>query len=130
MTESRPVTVNAADAKKLAPLERLLNERRRAELNRWRVVLRTKEGRAVLWSLIKYCRVLQETWRPGFDADVSVYHAAGVQSVGFHIMAELGEADPDVFLTMMRESKEQARRDSVTAEAVQTDAAGQDESTR
>ncbi len=123
MTAGRALTDSASDPKKLTALERLEKERRRSELNRWRVVLRSKEGRAVLWSLTSYCKVLQEIWRPG-DSGVSVYHAAGVQSVGFHIMTEIAHADKDIFLVMMREASEQDSRDDATAEAVQMAAAG------
>jgi hypothetical protein len=120
--------LSTSDRKKLAALDRLEKERRRTELNQWRAVLTSRHGRAVLWSLMEYCKVLKEVWSPGdaIDSGIPVYYAAGQQNVGFHIMTEVAHADQDVFLTMMREAREQTRRDDAATEAVQMAAAGAD----
>lgn len=102
MNEQRAFVKNAADPAQVADGKKKESLSRRDELDDIRFILSTKNGRRVLWRLLTHCNVFGSVWHPS----ALIHHNSGRQDVGHFIMAEITEASPDAFLTMMKENKE------------------------
>ena len=111
---NRPALVgNAADRSQVKTAERLEREQDRMQRSDMLAVLATPEGRRVLWSVLTFCRLLEETW----DPSVLIHYLAGRQSVGHFVLGEIVAADPKAWLQMQVEHLEEEQRDDRTAEA-------------
>ena len=66
-------------------------------------VLKTVQGRRVLWRLLQATRVRQPSFVPG-DAQATAFHC-GQQSIGLFLLAEIEEAAPAAYLQMQGEYK-------------------------
>lgn len=93
---------NAADPAQVAEAKKKESFSRRDELDDIRFVLSYKQGRRLLWRLLKHCNVFGSVWHPS----ALIHHNSGKQDVGHFVMAEITEANPEAFLLMMKENKE------------------------
>lgn len=71
------------------------------ELNDFRVVLNTKEGRRLVWRLMGKCNVFATVW----DPSAKIHYNAGRQDLGHFIMAEVIAADENLLFQMMKENQ-------------------------
>lgn len=76
---------------------------REIELNDLRHVLQSDQGRRFMWRVLSHCRVFESIWHNS----ALIHHNAGRQDVGHYLMAEIVEADENLFLQMMKESKKE-----------------------
>ena len=100
---------NAADPRQVQRAERKDRERRKRELEDLRFVLSSYSGRRLLWRLLGHCSVFQSIW----DPSSKVHHNAGRQDVGHFLMAELTAADEEAFFVMMREARDERKKDEL-----------------
>ena len=64
-------------------------------------VLKTVQGRRILWRLLQMARVHQHAFVPG-DAYATAFHC-GQQSIGLFLLREIEEAAPGAYLQMRGE---------------------------
>lgn len=107
---------NASDGAQVRRGARLEVRRRERELNDWRAVLATAEGRRVIWQLLEHCKVFTSIW----DPSSRMHYQAGVQDVGHYVMAEIAEADDDALVLLMREARARARAEALENQAART----------
>lgn len=76
-------------------------ERKRdRELNDLRKVLRTPEGRRVIWRLLEEAKIFQSV----FTGNSGTYYKAGYSDFGRFILSEVLEANKNAFTQMMNEA--------------------------
>lgn len=99
-----PLVKNAADRKQVDRARHTERFTRKNELDDIKFLLAIPQFRRFIWRALKFCNVFSSIWRPSAE----IHHLSGKQDTGHWIMAEVTEADPDAFLQMMKESKEQS----------------------
>jgi hypothetical protein len=102
MTE-RSLVRNAADEEQVKDAARVERQREKDEGSRWLAVLSTKEGRAVVWQILGYCRMF-ETFCG--DSATLQFHE-GSRNVGRVLWTKIEGIDPGIILTMMREAHQE-----------------------
>lgn len=99
---SEPIVKNAADEKQVKEANRKILSARRSELNEVRALLATAEGRKFLWRLLERCGV----YKSSYDQSGSrVYFNEGRREVGLWVLAEIIEAEPEAYVSLMKEAK-------------------------
>lgn len=78
--------------------EKQLKKRNMTDLQ---TVLKTPQGRRVLWRLLQACRVHQHSFVPG-DSTATAFHC-GQQSVGLFLLSEIEDAAPAAYQQMRGE---------------------------
>ncbi len=78
--------------------EKQLKKRTTADLQ---TVLKTPQGRRVLWRLLQACRVHQHSFVPG-DSTATAFHC-GQQSIGLFLLSEIEDAAPTAYQQMRGE---------------------------
>ena len=96
--------------------EKQLKKRQISDLQ---TVLKTVQGRRLLWRILQAARVHQHSFVPA-DAQATAFHC-GQQSIGLFLLAEIEEAAPNAYLQMRGEyiselSSEQKEIDRLTEE--------------
>ena len=76
---------------------------RRKEINDLKTVLSKPEGRRVFWKMLSHCNVFGSIFNQN---NAVMSKNAGKQDVGHFIMAEIVEADENLYISMMKENKE------------------------
>jgi hypothetical protein len=84
-----------------------------------RAVLRTAEGRRLLWWLLNEAGTYSTTYVPG-DSHASAF-AEGRRNVGIQLEVTLAQADPLAVVDMQRESVEAKRKARALREAAAID---------
>ena len=98
----KPLVENASSESQLKKAEEKLKFQQKLEIDDLRFVLKTIEGRRVMWRLLIQCRVLESIW----ENSAKIHYNSGKQDVGHFIMSEVVRANEDAFLLMMKENKE------------------------
>ena len=107
MAEDFESDYDAGDQAKQAKKEAKLKHQRDEELDMWRSVLATYEGRAVLWKALERCKI----FRFGFVGDSNLLHFnEGERSRGGWIMDELFQSDPTAYAKMRFEHEERLKK--------------------
>lgn len=78
--------------------EKQLKKRNTSDMQ---AVLKTAQGRRVLWRLLQAARVHQHSFVPG-DATSTAFHC-GQQSLGLFLLTEIEEAAPNAYAQMRGE---------------------------
>jgi hypothetical protein len=97
----KAAVTNAADRTQVERAGKRVENERLQELNDIRTVLSTASGRRLLWRFMERCKTFSTVWEPS----AKIHYNAGQQDVGHFIMAEIMEADANVFSKMMKEHK-------------------------
>ncbi len=71
-------------------------------INDLTAVLQTESGRRWMWSLLERCRLFQSSF--GANAAMTSFNE-GIRNIGLQVMAEIMDADPELFTTMMLENQ-------------------------
>ena len=64
-------------------------------------VLKTVQGRRLMWRILQACRVHQHSFVPG-DSTATAFHC-GQQSIGLFLLAEIEDAAPNAYTQMRGE---------------------------
>jgi len=99
---------------------RLAKEERRATQE----VLKTYEGRRLLWRILSACGIHESVYR-GTPTDTAF--RAGRQDLGHQLQAWLLDANDSLYDQMAREARARARQQQTVDRAVQARAGGDDE---
>lgn len=100
---------NAADrrqVKKASQRERLRRQRELADLA---TVLSTKQGRRRTWAQLQQTGVFRQSFIPGEPSEVTAFNE-GRRSIGLALMADVHALDPELYLTMAKEAKEDEQK--------------------
>lgn len=97
----KPVVKNAADKNQVKEAEGKVKRTRERELNDVRMVLSTLQGRRFVWRYLSECGV----FRTSFTGNSQTFFNEGERNIGLKILADVNEAAPEAYLTMMNESK-------------------------
>lgn len=101
--EQRPLVKNASDPEQVKAAENKHRSGRVTELDDFKVVLSTPQGRRLLWRLMGKAKVFETVW----ESSARIHYNAGQQDFGHFIMSEILEADEESYFKMMREAKQQ-----------------------
>lgn len=92
---------NAADKKQVNDAKNKEKLSRDKELDDIRQVLSTPSGRRFYWGLLGFCGVFESS----FTGNSQTFFLEGKRQVGLKMLADLNEAQPDAYVTMMNEAK-------------------------
>jgi len=123
MAEPRAFVRNAADPQQVragSRRERRLEERRRSA---YRSVMKTAEGRFVLWDLILSAGVFSRMW----TQTAEIHARAGRHDFGLEILQTLQVTEPELYRTMETEWWAREQQDARETDALHTPRAGETE---
>jgi len=93
---------NAADHKQVNKAKRSSKDLRKQELSDLTYIMASPQGRRFVWRLLGRCRTFGSIW----ETSAKIHYNAGQQDIGHFLMAELTQADEELFFNMMKENKE------------------------
>lgn len=93
---------NAADAEQIKQAEKKAKLKRDAELKDLNTILASIEGRRFYWKLMAFCRINESSFHPSGS---QMYFFEGTRNVGLKLLADLHDANPEAYVTMMKEAE-------------------------
>jgi hypothetical protein len=96
----QPLVQNAASKKQVESADGKERRQRERELNELRVVMSSAEGRRFLWRLMARCK----TFASVYDTSARIHYNSGQQDIGHFLLAEIDQADPEMFFKMRNEN--------------------------
>jgi hypothetical protein len=99
--DNKPLVKNAADANQVENAKQKERSRREQELNDVRWVLSDRRGRRWFWAKLNECGV----FKTSFDGSSRTYFNEGERNVGLKLLADVNDADPKAYVTMLLESR-------------------------
>ena len=90
---------NASSRKQVRDAGKKEKIQRSAELNDLDAVLRTVAGQKVMYRILEQCSTFQTP--PNLSEEV-VYFMTGKQDIGHWLMAEIGRANPDALVNILK----------------------------
>jgi len=114
--QARSLVRNAADPEQVKRAAR--RERRTEEqvLGALEAVMRTAEGRLVMWDLLSRCGIYGSIWHPSAE----IHYRAGKQDMGHEIQALILRSSEDLYELMAREARARGRRENDETDAAHT----------
>lgn len=106
MANDDPLVDNVSDAQQVRRARTTEKKRREQLLADLRAVLKTGEGRRVLWAILGNCRTFESVYD---ENALRMAHRAGRQDLGHELMADIDAAQPDAFVAMMKEHSHRSR---------------------
>lgn len=100
----KPFVKNAADEKQVKEAKRQSKFSREQELDDVRQLLKLPAGRRFLWRFLERCGVYKSSYDPSGSR---VYFNEGERNIGIMLLAEITQADPESYVSMMLESERQ-----------------------
>lgn len=77
------------------------------ELRDLREILATPGGRRFIWRYLNLCKIFESSWSPS----AAIHFNEGQRDIGLRLMCDVREANDESLIQMMREAKDQARRE-------------------
>ena len=99
---NRSLVKNAASEKQVKRAAHDEKHLRDMDLEDLRTVLRTVEGRKVLWRVLSKCKTFNSVWHPS----AAIHYNSGQQDIGHWLMSEIVDAGQDQLFKMMQENYE------------------------
>jgi hypothetical protein len=98
----KPLVTNTTNQKQLKRADQKIQNLEQTLENDMRVVLKTPEGRRVLWDLLTYCNIYKQS----FDNSGSITaFNEGRRVVGLKVLKQIMAADPGAYIEMQSENK-------------------------
>ena len=118
---------DTSDPAQVGAQERTARERRRTEVGDLVQVLRTKEGRRLIWRILGECKVSQTVIDNPVTPNASLmFINAGMQNVGIWLQSQIADADQGAMLKMMQENFDAAERAAQTELAARVSSSQED----
>lgn len=92
---------NAADAEQVKSAGKKEKFKNEEHLRDVKALLETRSGRKVLWHYMEQCKVYGQC----MTGNSWTFFNEGQRSVGLKILSDVTEANPEAYLTMMKEAK-------------------------
>lgn len=119
----RTLQRNAADEKQIKHAGRKVEERAELFRTSLQAVLAQPAGRFVLWELLTRAGLYRSIW----DPSAKIHYNAGRQDYGLELLAQVIDADEELYQLMEREMRAFNRSEARETAAVQTPAANEGE---
>lgn len=100
---TKPLVQNASSSKQVREAGKEEKKRQFNAVEDIRVVLSTRHGRRFIWGLLEHCGV----FRTVFEPNSKMAYNSGMQDVGHFVLGEIMKAQPEAYITMMMEAKEE-----------------------
>lgn len=100
----KPFVKNAADEKQVKEAKRQAKFSREQELDDVRAILSLPAGRRFLWRYLERCGVYKSSYDPSGSR---VYFNEGERNIGILLLADITQADPQAYVSMMLDSERQ-----------------------
>lgn len=97
----QPLVKNAASESQVNTASDKMQGTRDRELNDVRHVLGSIQGRRLIWRYLETCGV----FRTSFTGSSQTFFNEGERNIGLKLLADINEASPESYLTMLKESK-------------------------
>jgi hypothetical protein len=94
---------NAADEEQVKSAREKEKSQRDRELDDVRTVLANPVGRRFLWRYLSLCGVFTESFSVN---EMMTAYNEGRRNIGLKLLADIHESQPDAYLTMMQEAKQ------------------------
>ena len=107
-SQEKSLVANASDPEQVKTANRKDKDRRNQLMNDLREVESTEAGRRLLLHFAEYCSTFMSVWH---DNPAQMAYNSGKQDVGHWLLAEMGEADPDMQMRLMQLKAERIKRD-------------------
>jgi hypothetical protein len=101
--EERALVKNAADEKQVKEGAKREKSHRDREIDDIRQVMSSPQGRRFIWRLLGHCGVYESIW----EASAKIHYNAGKQDVGHFLLAEVVQANEELYSLMIKESKKE-----------------------
>lgn len=99
--EQKAFVKNAADKEQVKAAERKSKWKREDEIADMKQLLEEPAFRRFIWRYLTDCNMFQTS----FTGNSQTFFLEGQRNVGLKIMADINDANPEAYLTMIRESK-------------------------
>lgn len=97
----QPLVNNAADKKQVKSAKAKAKFAREGELNDISAILKTPEGRRVVWRILTQCKTFGSVWH----GSALIHYNAGQQDIGHWLLSEITQSDEELLFKMMKENK-------------------------
>lgn len=97
-----PLVKNAADERQLKEADKHLKHRRLIEIEDLKFILKTEQGRRLLYRYLCECGV----YRTSFTGNSTTFYNEGMRNIGLKLLADIEEAMPEAYLLMIKEKGE------------------------
>lgn len=94
---------NAADKNQVKKGRRKEEILRDGEIDDLRHILSSVQGRRFIWGLLGKCHV----FKTSFTGNSTTFFNEGKRDIGLRVLAYVNEAGPELYITMMQESKKE-----------------------
>jgi hypothetical protein len=101
-------TFDAADPAAIDNAKREEKRKAREDSDVLRLIMHSKQGRAWLYRHLERCNIYGETFAPG-QSDVTAFKL-GQENVGKQLMLSAMDASSDLYVKMVNEQREEAKR--------------------
>ena len=98
----KPLVKNAASRNQVKKAVRKERDERAEQIADLKSVLRTAQGRRVMWRILTECKTFNSIW----EQSAKIHYNAGRQDLGHWLMAEIVDTDENRLFEMMKEHKE------------------------
>lgn len=99
---------NAADKTQVESAKFKEKRTRETELNDIRFVLSERSGRRFVWRYLEEAGI----FRTSFTGNSETFFREGGRNLGLKLLADINEAQPDAYVQMVRESKEDKEKNN------------------
>jgi hypothetical protein len=106
VSDQRAYVKNAADPDQVRRAGRKVADLERISLESMRVVMKTQEGRFVMWSLLERFGIFRSIW----ENSAKIHYNAGRQDAGHELQALLLQASEGDYDLMCREARARAQK--------------------
>lgn len=103
MPEEKAFVKNAADAKQVKNASEKIKSLKERDLGDVRWIVSTPQGRRFYWKYLKSCHVFETS----FTGNSHTFFNEGERNVGLRLLAELNDADPEAYMKMLLEAKDE-----------------------
>lgn len=98
---TRALVRNAADEEQVERAGEREKRGRELELDDVRALMRNRPGRRFMWRVLDACGV----FRSSFTGDNATFFNEGQRNIGLLLMADINEACPELYATMLAEAR-------------------------
>lgn len=98
----KPLVQNAANVDQVKRAENKVLNGRDRELRDVADLLAMPAGRRFIWRYLSECGVFRTSW----EASAKIHFNEGMRNIGLMMLADVNEANPDGYIQMMKESKQ------------------------
>jgi len=98
----RALVKNAADKEQVKSARKKETSRRDNELLDVEHMLASFNGRRFMWRFLQMCGMFETSFSQSTN---QTFFNEGQRNIGLKLMSDINEANPDAYMTMMKESK-------------------------